>query len=175
MHAAFLAFLVAGLAGAPDDPPVEPLKTKLERLIRESGAEKVALAFVDLKSGEEVFIEPDEVFHAASTMKVPVMMEVYRQAEAGSLSLDEKLTIRNDFPSLADGSPFALDPADDSETSLYEKVGREVAIRDLVRPMIVVSSNLADPAHRASASASRRLTGRRTRRRRPAGEGDRGR
>ena len=81
--------------------------------------------------------------HPASTMKVPVMMEVFRQAQAGLLSLDEQLEIFNSFKSIVDGSDFSLDPADDSELTLYKRIGETESIRELVRLMIVLSSNLA--------------------------------
>src|SRR5688572_20037584 len=57
-------------------------KAKIEELIKASGAETVAVAYYDLATGEELLLNGDESFHAASTMKVPVMMELFRQAEA---------------------------------------------------------------------------------------------
>src|SRR5437868_1106354 len=80
------------------------VQKKLAELIATSGAETVAVAFYDLASGRELLINPDISFHAASTMKVPVMMEIYAQAAAGKLALDERVVIKNDFLSIADGS-----------------------------------------------------------------------
>ena len=71
------------------------------------------------------------------------MMEAFRQAHAGQLSLDDPLTIFNSFPSIADGSPYSLNATDDSETTLYERIGETESIRELTRLMIVRSSNLA--------------------------------
>jgi len=48
---------------------------------------------------------------------------MYHQAHRGRVRLDEPLPIRNEFHSLVDGSPFALDPEDDSERELYQAVG----------------------------------------------------
>jgi beta-lactamase class A len=126
-----------------DGPATGALQATIERLIRESGAESVAVAYRDLASGEEVLVRPDETFHAASTMKVAVMAEVYRQVESGTLSLDETIPIKNEFASLADGSKFTLDPADDSELALYKRVGQRMTVRELDRLMITESSNLA--------------------------------
>ena len=103
----------------------------------------VGVAFRDLVSGATLDIDADRSFHAASTMKVPVMLEAFRQADQGRFSLDDGLLVRNRFISIADGSTYALDPADDSETTLYEAIGTEVPIRALIEPMIAVSSNLA--------------------------------
>ncbi|HWN98589.1 MAG TPA: serine hydrolase [Blastocatellia bacterium] len=119
------------------------LEQKIKELIRESGAETVGVAFHDLGSGAEVLINPDQSFHAASTMKVPVMMELYRQTEAGQYSLDDRIPIKNDFASIVDGSHYSLSPDDDSDVTLYKRVGQTAPIRELLYLMITVSSNLA--------------------------------
>jgi beta-lactamase class A len=116
---------------------------KIEDLIRKSGAEAVAVAFYDLATGEQFFIRPDESFHAASTMKVPVMMEVFRQSREGLLSLEDYLAVKNDFISIADNTRYSISHESDSEQSLYKRIGQTETVRELVRLMIGVSSNLA--------------------------------
>ena len=91
--------------------------------------------------------------HAASTMKVPVMLELFRRGETGGT-----LPVRNSFRSIADGSTYQLSPAVDSDTALYRRVGERVPVRELIDRMITRSSNLAtnllieraDPARIAS-------------------------
>lgn len=119
------------------------LKKKIEELVRASGAESVGVAFRDLSSGTEILINADASFHAASTMKVPVMMEIYRQAAAGKFSLDDFIPIKNDFVSIADGTRYSISASDDSEPTLYKKIGETETIRELMRLMIIASSNLA--------------------------------
>ena len=119
------------------------LKEKIEEAIRASGAELVGVAFHDLATGNEILINADESLHAASTMKVPVMMELYRQAAAKKFSLDDRIPIKNDFISIADGSHFSISAEDDSEPTLYKRIGETETIRELMRLMIVMSSNLA--------------------------------
>jgi len=119
------------------------LEQKIKVLIRESGAETVAVAFRDLGTGAEILINPDQSFHAASTMKVPVMMELYHQAEAGKLSLDDRVPIKNQFASIVDRSNYSLSPDDDSDLTLYKRVGQMATVRELLHLMITVSSNLA--------------------------------
>jgi beta-lactamase class A len=134
------SFQSASSAAAPSP---NDLQKKIEELIRASGAETVAVAYYDLGTGRELLINPDENFHAASTMKVPVMMEIFRQAAAGKLSLDARIPIKNDFTSIVDGSHYSLTADGDSESSLYGRVGQTETIRELLRLMITVSSNLA--------------------------------
>ena len=121
----------------------EALEAKVRELINASGAETAAVAFRDLQTGRELMINPGVSFHAASTMKVPVMLEVYREAREGKLPLDERLPVKNEFKSIADGSAFSVSPSDDSEQTLYKKVGSTETVRELLRLMITESSNLA--------------------------------
>jgi beta-lactamase class A len=133
---------LAAQAAAQSRPPGE-LEAQVRELIAASGAETVGVAFHDLESGSRLFINERVSFHAASTMKVPVMLEVYRQARAGRLSLDARLPVKNEFKSIADGSAFSVAPEDDSEQTLYKKVGGTETVRELVRLMVTESSNLA--------------------------------
>lgn len=109
------------------------------RVHRQRDAELVAVAYQDLQSGETLVRDADRRVHAASTMKLPVMMEVYRR----SLALDEPITVDNHFRSLYDGSDYQLDANDDSDPQPYQKIGQPVPLRWLVERMIVRSSNLA--------------------------------
>ncbi len=118
------------------------LESRVRALITSSGAE-VAVAFRTLDGTSELLIDPDKPFHAASTMKVPVMIELFRQAETGALKLDEPLTIRNEFRSIVDGSPYKLSEGDDSDREVYANVGKEMSLRALNEAMITVSSNFA--------------------------------
>jgi beta-lactamase class A len=126
------------IAGSPND-----LGKRVEELIRASGAETVSVSYYDLATGAELLINPDTSFHAASTMKVPVMMEIFRQAAAGKISLNQRIPIKNEFASIVDGSHYSLTTESDSDQSLYTRIGQSETIRELIRLMITVSSNLA--------------------------------
>jgi N-acyl-D-amino-acid deacylase len=118
----------------------------LERVIASAASEvpaEVAIGVVDLSSGAEAYVEGDLVMHAASTMKVPVLLELYRQAAAGERRLDQPIVVRNSFTSIFDGSAYRLTPEEDSELDLYERIGDSLPLEDLARRMIVRSSNLA--------------------------------
>jgi len=129
-------------AHAQPAPRLAALGPSLDVLARARGVE-LAVAFRALDGTDEFFLREREVFHAASTMKVPVMIELFRQAAEGRLTLDDQIPVVTEFKSLVDGSPFSLSPADDDETSLYRDVGRQRSARDLCELMITRSSNLA--------------------------------
>jgi beta-lactamase class A len=134
----FAAFLVA------QDPQAgrSPLQDELRRIIASSGAD-VAVAYRTLDGKTELLLDGDTPFHAASTMKVPVMIELFRQAGSGTLSLDEPLPVRNQFKSIVDGSPYTLSEGDDSDSEVYAAVGKTMTLRKLCELMITVSSNFA--------------------------------
>ena len=136
------ALLIGMLQPAAARPTSPALEAELRTIIAASGAE-VAVAFRTIDGRDEVLIDPDKVFHAASTMKVPVMIELFRQAKKGQLSLDDRLPIRNEFKSIVDGSPYKLSEGDDSDTEIYAAVGRTLTLRQLCDAMITVSSNFA--------------------------------
>ena len=112
------------------------------RIAQEPGAQ-VGLAYIDLASGDTLFLNAESSFHAASTMKVPVMIELFRGAAAGSFAMDQRLMLVNQFASIVDGSLYSLDSTSDSDTTLYHRIGERVAIDTLLRLMITRSSNFA--------------------------------
>ena len=57
--------------------------TPLETYIAQFSDKTIAVAVHDLETGREIQINADESFHPASTFKVHVMMEVFRQAQEG--------------------------------------------------------------------------------------------
>ena len=122
--------------------PASTLESRVREVIDASGAE-VAVAFRTLDGRSELLIDPDTPFHAASTMKVPVMIELFRQAHAHILTLDDPLAIRNEFHSIVDGSTFALSEGDDSDKEVYAAAGKTLTLRQLCEAMITVSSNFA--------------------------------
>ena len=103
-----------------------------------------AVAFRTLNAPEEtLLINKHQMFHAASTMKTPVMIELYRQAKGGRFDLDDSIRVENEFQSIVDGSTYSLTPEDDSYEKLYDHIGEKRSIRTLMREMITASSNLA--------------------------------
>src|SRR3954465_15246366 len=123
-------------------PQASDLQARIQKLIDSSGAE-VGVYVDTLDGAKPIAIGADTSFHAASTMKVPVMIELFRQADAGLLKLDEPLPIKNEFHSIVDGSVYQMDVSDDSDSEVYKAVGKTMTLRQLCEAMITVSSNFA--------------------------------
>ncbi len=142
----FVFLMVQVLTGATfcsaQDAKLAAAQQLIEKRIADSRAD-VGVAFETLDGTAEWFYHRDDSFHAASTMKVPVMIELFHQVKEGKLRLDEPLLIHNEFHSIVDGSPFKLDPSDDSEGDLYKAEGQTRTISQLCELMITISSNLA--------------------------------
>jgi CubicO group peptidase (beta-lactamase class C family) len=141
----FYAFMAGGIAGGR--PAMAEDTAGMQREIenvynREPGA-SFAVAFEDLSTGQRLLLNEHLLYHAASTMKTPVLIETFREIAAHRLSLTDSLPIHTDFVSIADGSRYELDPTSDSETDLYKLSGRKLPLRELLFRMITQSSNLA--------------------------------
>jgi len=121
--------------------PGDPLREALEARIREEGDSiVVAVALHDLATGRRMEIGADRSFHAASTMKVPVLLELYRAIDAGILAEETPIPVVNTFRSVYDGSPFTLE--EDTDEGLLEVLGGTLPARRIAHGMITVSSNL---------------------------------
>jgi beta-lactamase class A len=128
----------------PQAPAVAAAHAAILDRIRATGAE-VAVVWrpLDARLGEEIAIAASTRFHAASTMKVPVMIELFQQAHDRRLSLDDTVVVTNTFKSLADGSPYELSASEDSDGDTYRAIGRPLPLRTLCETMITASGNLA--------------------------------
>ena len=138
----FLGVMLVASCNLEKEPPLVELSQNISQKIAVTEG-VFAVAFADLKTGDTLFINAHQSFHAASTMKTPVMIELYKQAEAGRFSLDDSILVKNEFTSIVDGSPYTMQLSDDSESVLYEKIGTTLPIRTLMYEMITQSSNLA--------------------------------
>jgi beta-lactamase class A len=139
----------AGPAAASDS-----LAAQIQARIAELRGAEVGLAYHKLGTGDSLYLDADKSFHAASTMKVPIMIQLFRRVDAGGLSLDYRLLLVNQFGSIVDGSPYSLEEDVDSDSSLYKLVGTRVPVRDLITHMITRSSNLATNSLVALANAA---------------------
>ena len=102
-----------------------------------------ALCLIDINSGKKLSVNANEYFHAASTMKTPVMIEVFKRVKENKISLQDSIEIKNEFKSIVDGSKYSLDSSNDSYSAIYKHLGEKCTLYELVYHMIINSSNLA--------------------------------
>jgi len=146
MNRRFFMFVLAFLLYTVVDGQAKISMNDLRREIMDTLSHhrgNFALAFKNLSNDDELFINEHELFHAASTMKTPVLIELFKQAYAGRFYLTDPILIKNEFRSIADSSMFSLNPADDGDTDLYKHIGQELPVSYLAYRMITLSSNLA--------------------------------
>src|SRR3974377_690951 len=138
----FVALISAAQAAAAQEGIPSAYRKAIEKRIKESQAD-VAVAFLTLDGKTEYFFRADDPFHAASTMKIPVMIELFHQWKQRGLRLTDTGASHNEFPSIVDNSSFELDPKDDSEGDLYKAEGETREIAYLCELMITQNTNLA--------------------------------
>ncbi|MEX0608947.1 MAG: serine hydrolase [Balneolaceae bacterium] len=136
-----LATITACTSPSPNN--IDNLKKQINDRLSELEGD-FAVAFQSLDDPDaSILINVDDRFHAASTMKTPLLIEIFKQAEAGLFSLEDSITIINEFASIVDGSPYSMVVSEDSEEDLYGIIGKKASISDLTYQMITQSSNLA--------------------------------
>ena len=159
-HYLLLIAVLPGAAVPAASQDAGAVRDRLEARIARAPAQAIGLYYRNLAGADSILIGANLRMHAASTMKLPVMIQIFRDADAGLLGLDDSLTVHAAFPSLVPGAAFTVGREDDSDSTLYALVGRNRSVRDLLELMITRSSNLATNiliervgASRAQASA----------------------
>lgn len=125
----------------PVQPPV-PIRSNVSDLIDTLNGD-FAIAFLNLDSGEKVLINEHVTFHAASTMKTPVMIEAFKDMKQRDLTLSDSIEVYNLFYSIVDSSEYSLTPEEDGDPELYQFIGQKIPWQELIHRMITRSSNLA--------------------------------
>ena len=107
------------------------------------GLERLGIAFYDSETTMQWSYNADAWFHAASTMKLAVLLGVYRQVVRGEITVDEPVHVRNKFLSIVDRRPFKLEISRDGDPEVYAHLGRTMTVKELAYHMITTSSNFA--------------------------------
>jgi beta-lactamase class A len=110
--------------------PLGQLRRRIEQTITSVNA-SWGIYIKCLETGDEIALNADTPMDTMSVIKVPLMVEAFRLAEEGRLSLDERVTLTEADRNPGTGVLFMLDP------------GSSLTVRDLLRLMIVVSDNTA--------------------------------
>jgi len=141
-------------APAEEKLPVPPAKDSVAaaevslfrnvlKIKKEHDLEGLGIAFYDAQTTIQWAYNGDQYFHAASTMKLAVLLGVFRQIERGELTLDAPVHVRNRFTSIVNQEPFMLDLGRDADPDVYGHLGKTLSVRELAFWMIAKSSNLA--------------------------------
>lgn len=123
--------------------PSGTLPGRIEEIARRNRGGTISVSYLHLGTGQSFSFYDEVPMHAASTMKVPVMMALFEAVDQGEMRLEEPVPVKNRFQSIVDGSPYELDPKEDGDPDLYQAVGQTRPLEELIRRMIVRSSNLA--------------------------------
>jgi beta-lactamase class A len=126
-----------------DHDKTAALRQECERIVKESKATAFAVAVHDYDIGLRFSINGDRLFHAASTIKVAILLAIAKAIDEALVRPDDTLHIRNRFYSAIDRTPFRIDTESDGYPQLHKLIGRTAKISDLTEWMIVSSSNLA--------------------------------
>lgn len=124
-------------------PPDAELSRRLEALRVEHGAAAIGVACNDHESGLEWGLNADRWFHAASTIKLAVLLALFDAIDRDDLTGMARLHVRNRFRSAVGGRWFRVDAGRDANADVHRYVGRTMRVGELARHMIVTSGNLA--------------------------------
>ena len=132
---------------APENDSVAASEVSLYRNVlkikQEHELDNLGISFYDSETTIQWSFNADHYFHAASTMKLAVLLGVFRQVERGELALDAPVHVRNRFTSIVNQETFMLDLTRDADPNVYGHLGKTLTVRELAYWMITLSSNLA--------------------------------
>jgi beta-lactamase class A len=126
-----------------DEEKTNTLRQECERILAQSKAVASAVALLDYETGFRFSINPGRPFHAASTIKVAILLAIGKAIDDGRIRPNDTLHVRNRFYSAIDRTPFRIDSESDGYPQLHKLIGRSARVSDLTEWMIVSSSNLA--------------------------------
>jgi beta-lactamase class A len=130
----FALVLLAAAASAqqPQQPPtgLTRLESNIQRITRSVNA-TWGIYIKCLETGDEIAINADRQMDTMSVIKIPLMVEAFRQIEAGKFSLSDQITLAEAAKRPGTGVIRSLDP------------GAVLTIKDLLTLMIIVSDNTA--------------------------------
>lgn len=132
---------------APERDSVAASEVSLYRNVlkikRDHALEDLGISFYDAETTIQWSFNADQYFHAASTMKLAVLLGVFRQVDRDELQLEAPVHVRNRFTSIVNQEPFMLDLGRDADPDVYGHLGKTLTVRELAYWMITKSSNLA--------------------------------
>jgi beta-lactamase class A len=119
------------------------LRAQIENIESESGAKAIAVALHDAETGFELHYNADRWFHAASTIKVPILLGAFAAINRGELLPHSRVHVRNRFLSVVENVPFRVESGRDANSAVHNAIGKMMRVDELAYHMITTSSNLA--------------------------------
>ncbi len=119
------------------------MRRQIERLARERGAKQLAAAYYDYETQTAWSYHGDRWFHAASTIKVAILLALFDAIEQGRFAPGSRLHVRNRFLSAVHDEPFRVEGDRDANGDVHAAVGKLMKVDELAFHMITTSSNLA--------------------------------
>src|SRR5262249_25518964 len=110
--------------------PLARLQANIERITRSVNA-KWGIYIKCVETAEEIALSADETMDTMSVIKIALMVEVFRQIEAGKFGLSDRVTLKESDKRPGTGIIRWLD------------AGASLTIKDLITLMIIVSDNTA--------------------------------
>ena len=119
------------------------LQDRLLAIQQDAGFSALGVAVHDYATGRDFGMDADRWFHAASTIKVAVLLAVFRAVDSGELRLEDPVHVRNRFRSAIGGTIFRVESDRDADAACHQRIGRTMTVGALAQVMITRSSNLA--------------------------------
>jgi beta-lactamase class A len=114
----------------------------VQEIKKRHGLERLGISFHDSETTLQWAYNADSLFHAASTIKIAVLLGIYRAVARGEITTDAPVHVRNRFTSVVDAEPFMLDTGT-ADAEVAKRLGRTMSVEALAYEMITRSSNLA--------------------------------
>lgn len=127
----------------PSPARAHALRAEIEKLEKESGAKAIAVALHDLETGFDLRYNEHRWFHAASTIKVPILLGAFAAIDRGELLPHSRVHVRNRFLSIVENIPFRVESDRDANSVVHNAIGKMMRVDELAYHMITTSSNLA--------------------------------
>ena len=125
------AFSLPAVAQAPGAmAPLDRLRANIERITKGVNA-RWGIYMKCLETGDEIALGAEEPMDTMSVIKIPLMVEAYRQVEAGTIKLDDRYILKDEDKRPGTGVIRTLD------------AGASLSIKDLITLMNTVSDNTA--------------------------------
>jgi beta-lactamase class A len=122
---------------------LDRLTDRLESLERDAHARALGVAVFDAETGATLNYHADRWFHAASTIKVPILLGVFAAIDRGDLLPHSRVHVRNRFLSVVEDIPFRVESGRDANSAVHNAIGKMMRVDELAYHMITTSSNLA--------------------------------